>query len=75
MYRRFTPSTRIPIAKVRPQVADFDQWVEAAVDEDMVDDMLLGLNIGKATLAKWLLDPSLAVPIRLTRAQSAAEDE
>ena len=48
---------------------------EDVVDKDMVDDMLLGLNIGKTILAKWLLDPSLTVPIRLTRARSAAEAE
>ena len=42
-----------PIAKVRFQLFSYDKVIEAAAVEDITEDVLLGSDFGRATLAKW----------------------
>ena len=48
--------------------------IEAAVVEDITEDVLLASDLGRATLAKWLLETeSSSKCVKLTRAQASAE--
>ena len=45
-----------PIDKVRLRLFSYDKVIEAAVVEDITEDVLIGSDLGRATLAKWLLE-------------------
>ena len=63
-----------PIAKVRLLLFSYDEVIEAAVVEDITEDVLLGSDLGRATLAKWLLETeSSSKCVKLTRAQASTE--
>ena len=63
-----------PIAKVRLRLFSYDEVIEAAVVEDITEDVLLGSDLGRATLAKWLLETeSSSKCVKLTRAQASTE--
>ena len=63
-----------PIAKVRLRLFSYDEVIEAAVVEDITEDVLLASDLGRATLAKWLLETeSSSKCVKLTRAQASAE--
>ena len=42
-----------PIAKVRLRLFSYDEVIDAAVVEDITEDVLLASDLGRATLAKW----------------------
>jgi len=63
-----------PIAKVRLRLFSYDKVIEAAVVDDITEDVLLGSDLGRSTLAEWLIAAEASSKsVKLTRAQANFE--
>ena len=70
-----TPETQ-PIAKIRLRLFSFDKLIEVAVVDDISEDVLLGSDLGRSTLANWLLEADNSTKsVKVTQAQKKLEVE